>query len=238
MQFYPIHIVIYVPFCISLANVDPVDIARSIKDLDPETTLGNYHLTSIFIICMWLMNICWRFPYFSSNNCAVVVVSKTFTTAETMLNARTLKEWIISSLGSVLVPERSFVTHYLNLLWLSYKIWWFRPQTVSKHMIAVSTNLKVLLDPFFPPWFYWILKSIMFRFEFRCMEYVMCTISSNLLEYFKRRFWYYQFPTVPFLFIKLVKEFGIDPNNAFAFWDWVGGRYSGEILFCIWKFPP
>ncbi|OEL26217.1 Glucose-6-phosphate isomerase, cytosolic, partial [Dichanthelium oligosanthes] len=92
----------------SLANVDPVDVARSIKDLDPETTL-------------------------------VVVVSKTFTTAETMLNARTLKEWIISSLG---------------------------PQAVSKHMIAVSTNLK------------------------------------------------------------LVKEFGIDPNNAFAFWDWVGGRYS------------
>ncbi|CAD6266858.1 unnamed protein product [Miscanthus lutarioriparius] len=39
-----------------LANVDPVDVARSIKDLDPETTL-------------------------------VVVVSKTFTTAETMLNA-------------------------------------------------------------------------------------------------------------------------------------------------------
>lgn len=26
--------------------------------------------------------------------------------------------------------------------------------------------------------------------------------------------------------LKLVKEFGIDPNNAFAFWDWVGGRYS------------
>ncbi|RLN17313.1 glucose-6-phosphate isomerase, cytosolic [Panicum miliaceum] len=91
-----------------LANVDPVDVARSIKDLDPETTL-------------------------------VVVVSKTFTTAETMLNARTIKEWIVSSLG---------------------------PQAVSKHMIAVSTNLK------------------------------------------------------------LVKEFGIDPNNAFAFWDWVGGRYS------------
>jgi glucose-6-phosphate isomerase len=30
---------------------------------------------------------------------------------------------------------------------------------------------------------------------------------------------------------KLVKEFGIDPNNAFAFWDWVGGRYSGENFF-------
>lgn len=26
--------------------------------------------------------------------------------------------------------------------------------------------------------------------------------------------------------IKLVTEFGIDPNNTFGFWDWVGGRYS------------
>ena len=26
--------------------------------------------------------------------------------------------------------------------------------------------------------------------------------------------------------LKLVQELGIDPNNAFAFWDWVGGRYS------------
>ncbi|KAI3726738.1 hypothetical protein L1987_66542 [Smallanthus sonchifolius] len=91
-----------------LANVDPVDVARNISGLDPETTL-------------------------------VVVVSKTFTTAETMLNARTLREWISSALG---------------------------PQAVSKHMVAVSTNLK------------------------------------------------------------LVEKFGIDPNNAFAFWDWVGGRYS------------
>ncbi|CAL5349252.1 unnamed protein product [Camellia sinensis] len=44
-----------------LANVDPVDVARNITGLNPETTL-------------------------------VVVVSKTFTTAETMLNARTLRE--------------------------------------------------------------------------------------------------------------------------------------------------
>lgn len=69
----------------------------------------------------------------------VVVVSKTFTTAETMLNARTCRTWITSKLGT---------------------------DAVSKHMIAVSTNLK------------------------------------------------------------LVSEFGIDPANAFAFWDWVGGRYS------------
>ena len=26
--------------------------------------------------------------------------------------------------------------------------------------------------------------------------------------------------------LKLVKEFGIDPVNAFGFWDWVGGRLS------------
>ncbi|XP_057964551.1 glucose-6-phosphate isomerase, cytosolic 1-like [Malania oleifera] len=91
-----------------LANVDPIDVAKSIGGLNPETTL-------------------------------VVVVSKTFTTAETMLNARTLREWISAALG---------------------------PEAVAKHMVAVSTNLK------------------------------------------------------------LVEKFGIDPNNAFAFWDWVGGRYS------------
>ena len=66
-------------------------------------------------------------------------LSKTFTTAETMLNARTVRQWIIAALGK---------------------------EAVSKHMVAVSTNLK------------------------------------------------------------LVSEFGIDPKNAFAFWDWVGGRYS------------
>ncbi|GIL43028.1 hypothetical protein Vafri_837 [Volvox africanus] len=69
----------------------------------------------------------------------VVVISKTFTTAETMLNARTVRSWLIERLG---------------------------PDAVAKHMVAVSTN------------------------------------------------------------IKLVKEFGIDPDNAFGFWDWVGGRYS------------
>lgn len=32
--------------------------------------------------------------------------------------------------------------------------------------------------------------------------------------------------------VQLVEKFGIDPNNAFAFWDWVGGRYSGELIEC------
>ncbi len=69
----------------------------------------------------------------------VVVISKTFTTAETMLNARTLREWIVNALGE---------------------------EAVAKHMVAVSTNLEE------------------------------------------------------------VAKFGIDPKNAFGFWDWVGGRYS------------
>eukprot|EP00958_Prasinococcus_capsulatus_P007262 scaffold674_cov371-Prasinococcus_capsulatus_cf.AAC.20 len=51
-----------------LANVDPVDVARALGGLDPETTL-------------------------------IVVASKTFTTAETMLNARTVREWLVNALG-------------------------------------------------------------------------------------------------------------------------------------------
>ncbi len=27
--------------------------------------------------------------------------------------------------------------------------------------------------------------------------------------------------------LQVVNEFGIDPDHAFAFWDWVGGRFSG-----------
>jgi glucose-6-phosphate isomerase len=68
-----------------------------------------------------------------------VVISKTFTTAETMLNARTVRRWFVDSLGDA---------------------------SVARHMVAVSTNLAE------------------------------------------------------------VEAFGIDPANAFGFWDWVGGRYS------------
>jgi len=97
-----------------LANVDPVDVAKALHQLDPEETL-------------------------------VVVISKTFTTTETMLNARTVRTWLTNELAQ-----------------LGYK----PKDAVAKHMVAVSTNLK------------------------------------------------------------LVEEFGIDPENAFGFWDWVGGRYS------------
>lgn len=70
----------------------------------------------------------------------VVVVSKTFTTAETMLNAKTVKAWLIKELGS--------------------------PDCVAKHIVACSTALPK------------------------------------------------------------TEAFGIDSNNVFGFWDWVGGRFS------------
>eukprot|EP00474_Spongospora_subterranea_P003203 CRZ03661.1 hypothetical protein [Spongospora subterranea] len=69
----------------------------------------------------------------------VIIISKTFTTVETMLNARTARKWITDALGV---------------------------EATAKHMVAVSTNIKA------------------------------------------------------------VTEFGIDADNIFAFWDWVGGRYS------------
>lgn len=49
----------------------------------------------------------------------VVVVSKTFTTAETMLNARTVKAWIVNKLGEA---------------------------AVAKHVVAVSTALKLVQE--------------------------------------------------------------------------------------------
>lgn len=67
------------------------------------------------------------------------VASKTFTTQETMTNARTARAWLVGALGE---------------------------DAVAKHFVALSTNTEE------------------------------------------------------------VKKFGIDTNNMFAFWDWVGGRYS------------
>jgi len=69
-----------------------------------------------------------------------VVASKTFTTLETLTNARTARAWLLRALGD----ERA----------------------VARHFVAVSTNAAE------------------------------------------------------------VRKFGIDPDNMFPFWDWVGGRYS------------
>ena len=69
-----------------------------------------------------------------------IVVSKTFTTQETMTNASSAKSWLLEKLGS--------------------------EKAISNHFVAVSTNAEG------------------------------------------------------------VKKFGINPENQFLFWDWVGGRYS------------
>ncbi len=69
-----------------------------------------------------------------------IVCSKTFTTLETMTNARSARDWLVAALGD--------------------------EAAVSRHFVAVSTNAEA------------------------------------------------------------VREFGIDAENMFGFWDWVGGRYS------------
>ncbi len=69
-----------------------------------------------------------------------IISSKTFGTLETLTNAKSARDWIVSSLGS--------------------------EDAVAKHFVAVSTNAE------------------------------------------------------------RVAEFGIDTDNMFVFWDWVGGRYS------------
>eukprot|EP00955_Chlamydomonas_euryale_P040763 351801-Chlamydomonas_euryale.AAC.26 len=68
-----------------LANVDPIDVARALKGINPEETL-------------------------------VVVVSKTFTTAETMLNARTVRKWLQSHLGESVTATLFHVTARLHFL--------------------------------------------------------------------------------------------------------------------------
>ena len=68
-----------------------------------------------------------------------IISSKTFTTQETLTNAKTARAWLVEKLGE---------------------------QAVEKHFVAVSTNTKA------------------------------------------------------------VQEFGINPENMFVFWDFVGGRYS------------
>ncbi len=80
-----------------------------------------------------------------------IVASKTFTTLETLTNARMAREWLWSALidaGAIDGSEQS------------------KTDAVAKHFVAVSTALDKVAD------------------------------------------------------------FGIDPANAFGFWDWVGGRYS------------
>ena len=80
----------------------------------------------------------------------VIVASKTFTTLETITNAKVVRAWLLDGLR-----ERGIVTDEAS-----------EKEAIAKHFVAVSTALDK------------------------------------------------------------VAEFGIDPANAFGFWNWVGGRYS------------
>ena len=80
-----------------------------------------------------------------------IVASKTFTTLETLTNARLARDWLWAKLAEVGAIDGSDAS---------------RTDAVAKHFVAVSTALDK------------------------------------------------------------VAAFGIDPANAFGFWDWVGGRYS------------
>ena len=81
----------------------------------------------------------------------VIIVSKTFTTLETLTNAREAKRWLLSTLKAQGAIDGSDAQN---------------AEAIAKHFVAVSTALD------------------------------------------------------------LVADFGIDPENAFGFWSWVGGRYS------------
>ncbi len=79
-----------------------------------------------------------------------VVVSKTFTTLETITNAKEARNWLLNSLKA-----QNYIQSADD-----------EQRAIRQHFVAVSTNLQK------------------------------------------------------------VAEFGIDPNNTFGFWNWVGGRYS------------
>lgn len=81
----------------------------------------------------------------------VIIVSKTFTTLETLTNAREVKAWMLEQLRACGAVDGSAEQD---------------AEAICRHFVAVSTALD------------------------------------------------------------LVADFGIDPENAFGFWNWVGGRYS------------
>ena len=90
----------------------------------------------------------------------VIIVSKTFTTLETLTNAREVKTWMLEQLKAQGAIDGSDEQN---------------AEAVAKHFVAVSTALEK------------------------------------------------------------VEAFGIDPANAFGFWNWVGGRYS--VLSAVGLLP-
>ncbi|WP_308991529.1 glucose-6-phosphate isomerase [Mariniflexile litorale] len=123
---------------------DVVNIGIGGSDLGPAMvveTLQYYknHLTTHFVSNVDGDHVNEVIKKLNPETTLFVIVSKTFTTQETLSNANTLKAWFLKSANK---------------------------EAIAKHFVAVSTN------------------------------------------------------------IKNVKAFGIDENNIFPMWDWVGGRFS------------
>ena len=122
-----------------------VNIGIGGSDLGPEMVakaLKPYHQKAIdlhFISNVDGANISDVLEGLNPQTTLFIVASKSFTTTETMLNAKTARQWLIKALGK---------------------------QAVGSHFVAISTNISAC------------------------------------------------------------KDFGITADNIFAFWDWVGGRYS------------
>ena len=101
---------------------------------------GSPDLTAHFVSNVDATDIAETLKKLDAETTLFIISSKTFTTQETLTNARTARAWLVEHLGS--------------------------DAAVAKHFAAVSTNLSE------------------------------------------------------------TTKFGINPENVFEFWDWVGGRYS------------
>lgn len=126
------------------AFTDVVNIGIGGSDLGPAMVVDSLqyyknHLTTHFVSNVDGDHVNEVIKKLDPETTLFVVVSKTFTTQETLSNANTIKTWFLKSADEA---------------------------AIAKHFVAVSTNLES------------------------------------------------------------VKNFGIDENNVFPMWDWVGGRFS------------
>lgn len=126
------------------AFTDVVNIGIGGSDLGPAMVVDSLqfyknHLTTHFVSNVDGDHVNEVIKKLDPETTLFVIVSKTFTTQETLSNANTIKEWFLQSANQ---------------------------EAIAKHFVAVSTN------------------------------------------------------------IEKVKGFGIDENNIFPMWDWVGGRFS------------
>jgi glucose-6-phosphate isomerase len=133
--------------CTDKKITDIVNIGIGGSDLGPAMVcyalkpFSNKDISSHFVSNVDSSDITEKLKKLNPESTLFIIASKTFTTQETLRNAKTAKEWFL-------------------------KYGARNEKDIAKHFVALSTN-----EP-------------------------------------------------------AVKEFGIDPKNMFAFWNWVGGRYS------------